>query len=315
MDIISVIIPVYNVEPYLERCVLSVINQTYKLLDIILINDGSTDRSGVICDRLKEIDNRIKVFHKENGGLSDARNFGIERAKGTYFFFLDSDDWITKDAIETLYRLLNKHHADLAVGSFEKTSQSNHIISKVTEQVRVLDSEQALYALCSNEKTLFVTAWGKLFHHELFNDIRYPLGKVHEDEFTTYKNYYNAKKIVVTNQPLLFYFMRDSSIMKSRSKLVHQLQVIEALEERAQFFNSVEYFQLSDITMRSLFFRYQNLNASLTHNNEENIDLKYYLLGYQSFKRRLKESNQSLKFKLRYRLAFLIDTIKLSRLH
>lgn len=196
MDKISVIIPVYKVENYLERCVRSVCNQTYPELEILLIDDGSPDRSGEICDVLAGQDARIRVIHKSNGGLSDARNTGMDAATGAYLAFVDSDDWIDPFMLELLHRLCCEYNVGLAECSYrniyldcikEETTCSGKIIRATAAEAIEGNLDWKLFK---------PVAWNKLYRAEITKNIRFPVGKLHEDEFTTHKFYIEAKDVI-----------------------------------------------------------------------------------------------------------------------
>ena len=212
--LVSVIIPVYKVEPYLRRCLDSIVGQTYRNLEIILVDDGSPDGCPAICDEYAAKDSRIVVVHKENGGLSDARNAGLDIAKGEYISFIDSDDWVADIYIEALWKALEFHHAELAVGNYHKTAVS--YIPKIAdfsyENCEVLTPIQATGKLWSKLTVTFVTSWGKLIKTSLLKDIRFPKGLIHEDEYTTYKILYHSPKTVFLDLPLYLYFQRTDSI-------------------------------------------------------------------------------------------------------
>ena len=313
--LISVIIPIYKVEEYIHKCIDSVISQTYTNLEIILVDDGSPDRCGEICDEYARVDNRIKVIHKENGGLSDARNVGIEFATGSYITLLDSDDWIENKYIEKLYELLKVKKADISVCNFVKTYNEN--ISKVEDKVFIheFSNIEALEELTGKYYLQMVVAWGKLYKKELFENIRYPLGKTHEDEFTTHKLLYKASKIVFTTEPLLYYRQRKDSIMGAGFKLRNRIHTIQALEERAVFFKNIGQNDLKDKTYRSLFGIYRSINENIDKfENEESK--KEYLNNYNRYRLKLRQSKQSLKFRLYSeayffspKLASVIETI------
>lgn len=209
--LISIIVPVYKVELYLRRCLDSVVNQTYKNLEIILVDDGSPDNCPQICDEYAMKDNRIIVIHKENGGLSDARNAGLDICKGDFISFIDSDDWVEDDYISTLYELFSDD-IDIAVGNFQQFSKDNRFFSPEKQAEGVFSSNKILDEILSH-KTPYKLAWGKLFRKKLFKTIRFPLGKIHEDEFTGYKPYCFSKYIACTDKVLYHYLRRSDSIM------------------------------------------------------------------------------------------------------
>ena len=211
-DLISVIVPVYKVEQYLDECVASIVAQTYPNLEIILVDDGSPDRCPEMCDVWAQKDKRIKVIHKFNGGLSDARNAGLELASGEYIAFVDSDDWISPDMYMTMHKAMREANADICscgiVEAYPEYQQSRNLPELVGDSEEIL---QLLYA-----DTLYpVMAWNKLYHSEHWKNLRFPTGKICEDAFTTYQLVDKAEKIVQINTPLYFYRIRENSIMTS----------------------------------------------------------------------------------------------------
>ena len=236
MPKISIVVPVYKVEKYLSKCIDSLINQTYADLEIILVDDGSPDNSGHICDEYAKKDKRIKVIHKENGGLSDARNKGIEIARGEYITFIDSDDYVSLKYCEILYNTIQKHHADIAVSNYLKFNENEEVKEQTINGEIVMTSIQALEHLYTkNEAVAMRTAWGKLYKKTLFSSIRYPKGKINEDEFVIHHLYDKAKKVVFVKNPLYYYLQRTSSIMGGEFT-EKRLDGLEALEERIEFF-------------------------------------------------------------------------------
>lgn len=234
MPLVSVIIPIYNVEPYLRRCINSVINQTYTNLEIILVDDGSPDGCPAICDEYVQKDNRIKVIHKKNGGLSDARNAGLKIAKGKYITFIDSDDWISPLYIDVLSKNLEANQADISIVENLVTQDDTNATDINTNRTQVMSSKEALHQLFKYNKISFAVSWGKLYKKELFTNIEFPIGKFHEDEFTTYKLFYSARKIVWNSHPLYYYFQRGNSITATR----HPYDILEVFEERYLFFKN-----------------------------------------------------------------------------
>lgn len=214
-ELISIIIPVYNVEKYIEECIKSVINQTYKKLEIILVDDGSTDNSGKICDEYSKKDDRIIVVHKKNGGVSDARNYGIEVAKGKYISFIDSDDYIEKDMYEFLYNLIKNEDAQISCcGKYIVYDNKTELYVK-KDVKEVMNSQQAILMLC-NFGYMGHSTYAKLYKKELFKEIKYPKIKNGEDIGTTYKVFDNANKIVYDSTPKYYYRQRADSITKQK---------------------------------------------------------------------------------------------------
>lgn len=208
--LISIIVPIYKVEPYLRRCLDSIVNQTYTNLEIILIDDGSPDGCPQICDEYAAKDTRIVVIHKENGGLSDARNAGLDICKGDFISFIDSDDWVEKNYISTLQALFSDD-IDIAVGNFQQFSEDGRFFSPEKQAEGIFSSRELLDDIFS-KTTPYKLAWGKLFRKKLFQTIRFPFGKVHEDEFTGYKPYCFSNSVACTNKVLYHYLRRPDSI-------------------------------------------------------------------------------------------------------
>lgn len=240
--LISIIIPIYNVESYLRRCLDSIIKQTYTYLEIILVDDGSPDGCPKICDEYATIDNRITVIHKKNGGLSDARNAGLDICKGDYISFVDSDDWINERYIETLLNHALKEDADIVIGENSRTKSN-----KKTE-IHTFSSKKALLHLFKKNHLAFTVSWGKLYKKKLFYFLRFPLGKYHEDEFTTYILFYNSKKIVYSSEILYYYYQRENSIVATR----HPWDVLEFLEQRYIYFKEKNEVDLLPYTLPPL---------------------------------------------------------------
>ena len=210
--LVSVVIPVYNVEKFLQKCVASVLNQTYRNLDIILVDDGSTDLSGKICDELGKCDERVTVIHKKNGGLADARNVALDVITGEYVVCVDSDDSISPTHIEGLYHLIEKYGADVSVNtfcSFYEGSSPNP--SPKSTKDWVLDGLHATEMMFYQEH-FDTTAWGKMYKASLFDGIRYPKGLLFEDLPTTYRLLLKANKVVFNDEQSYFYLLRSNSI-------------------------------------------------------------------------------------------------------
>lgn len=237
-DLVSIIVPIYKVEEYLDKCVESLINQTYQNIEIILVDDGSPDNCPMLCDEWAKKDSRINVIHKENGGLSDARNYGIDAAKGDYIVFVDSDDYTEENMIENLFNSLKKEEADIAICNFyiedENTNEqtiANNLDSKIFS---CTGEEKYKYLFDWEYSTQTVVAWNKLYKINLFEKIRYPKGKLHEDEYIICELLKNANKVVYNLQPFYHYIKRDNSITSTFN--LKRFDIIEALEKRISFF-------------------------------------------------------------------------------
>lgn len=236
-ELVSIIIPVYRVEKFLSRCLESVLNQTYRNIEIILVDDGSPDKSGDICEQYAKVDSRIKVYHKMNGGLSDARNYGVERANGSFITFIDSDDYIASDYIEYLYQLIQKYNSDISVCCMVKTedNQTEYGFDTTLPAEQLLTGREASMGLLGNLYMVLVTACGKLYRSEIVKKYPFPVGKKHEDEATTCKYYYEARNVAVGNRCLYAYYQNPESITHTKGRKLNT-DALWAMEHRARFY-------------------------------------------------------------------------------
>lgn len=275
---ISIIVPVYNVEAYLERCVESILKQTYTNLEILLVNDGSTDKSGELCDKLALRDHRIRVIHKENGGLSDARNRGIDEASSNLIGFIDSDDYIDEDMYETLYRQMVASKADLSMcGHYDVYHQ---IPEKQVAEIKTweLMPEEAI-KMVMEAKILSVTAVNKLYKKALFEQLRFRIGKIAEDAFIMVDLIHQCSKVVATNEKKYYYVHRENSITTQKFSLKF-LNVIEAYEQNAKII-SKNYPDLYDVAIMRLNWAYfYVLDRLLVDNDFKDKVLEDRLISY-----------------------------------
>ena len=232
-DMISVVVPIYNVEKYIRKCIDSIKKQTYRNIEIILVDDGSPDKCGEICDEYAESDKRIKVIHKRNGGLSDARNVGIDIAKGKYITFVDSDDYVEEDYVMYLYSLIKKYNTEMSICSYYVEDYKNKRIDLGAKyQEKALEKIECISRmLCENG--FAVSAWAKMYNLELFQDIRYPVGKLCEDNGTTYKLIEQCDLIAYGNESKYIYIKREDSIMNSKFSK-KKLDLIELTDKMAE---------------------------------------------------------------------------------
>ena len=275
-DLISVIVPIYNVEEYLKKCIDSIINQTYTNIEIILVDDGSTDNCGTICDEYSQKDDRIKVIHKENGGLSDARNAGIEIATGKFLTFIDSDDFIEEGYIELLYNTIEEYDADLSIAS-HRVIYDKTIMDKSTNEEFCGDSKLIL------EKILYddgvdLSAWGKLYKVELFKEVRYPKDRLFEDSATTYKLIDLSNKIAVCSKPVYNYVIREKSITNNTFS-EKKLDLITSTKEMTDFIEE-KYPDLKKACNRRLMYSYLSTLTQLAKSGDENKEAEQELLNY-----------------------------------
>ena len=246
-ELISIVIPIYNVEKYITKCIESVRQQTYKNIEIILIDDGSPDNCGKICDEYTKIDNRIQVIHKENGGLSDARNTGIDIAKGNYIVFVDSDDFIELTFVEELYNAIVKNNAEISICNINIINEKNKKIGKTGyEDMMIVKGKTILEKICQQKNIIeSIVAWNKMYSIKFFKTYKYPVGKIHEDEFLTYKILYQADKVAIINKYLYNYRKNNESIVGKKFNK-QRLDLIDALFERIDFYkkNNENYLYL-----------------------------------------------------------------------
>lgn len=266
-DLISVIVPIYNVEAYLSRCVESLINQSYKNLEIILVDDGSPDNCPQISDDYAEKDVRIKVVHKENGGLSDARNAGLEIAKGEYISFIDSDDWID---LETYSLVMQKmFETNSQIGAFNIINVTNDEFNpNLSEEFEVMDSQKAIENTIDNINVRTVV-WNKVYHKNIFEGLSFRKGRLNEDEFFTFYALARAEKIVYLYRQCYYYFQRPTSIMGVYD--IRRLDMLDGVKERMDFIekNYPQIFLKAKLSFcSSCIYQYQ----MLLKNKNKDID-------------------------------------------
>lgn len=234
--LVSVIVPVYKVPAFIGKCVESLLDQTHKNLQIILVDDGSPDECGVLCDGYAQRDSRVQVIHKENGGLSDARNAGIEQAAGDYLAFVDGDDFVSEDYIETLLNACITNQTKMAACGYCNYYSDDRMTVLQPAESCVLSGEEAIKDIFTMGDNVQVMAWNKLYARSLFEDgtIRYPKGKIHEDVFTTYRFCAAAGKVACVNVPCYYYVQREGSIISQRFS-PRRLQLLDAVESIRSF--------------------------------------------------------------------------------
>lgn len=298
-ELISIIVPIYKVEKYLCKCVDSIINQTYRNLEIILIDDGSPDCCGDICDNFAQLDSRVKVIHKNNGGLSDARNTALDIFTGQYVTFVDSDDWLEKDYIEYLYYLIKKYNSDVSVCEFFNITEDgryiNHYLNNGDE--KHLKNREALEALIKAEK-FSTSAWGKLYKKELFDKRRYPKGRLFEDIPVTYDIFLSNIDVSFGARALYNYLYRSDAISKmtfNEKRMDAVIFVTEAMERCIE-----KYEELHELAELCLF----RVNFSIMLSFDKNPKYKVFrkktfenIRKYRGIALKSKESNKTLKKK------------------
>lgn len=253
---ISVIIPVFRVEQYLDACVQSVLAQTYEDLEILLVDDGSDDGCPAMCDRYAACDSRVKVIHKQNGGLSDARNAGLSVAEGEYILFLDSDDYIHPRLCETVAEIMERQkQVDVLVfpfqkvEEFEKEAYKDMKIGKVSEHI--LSRKELIRKMFQEEYESYIVAWNKCYRKSVWDTLRFPYGRIHEDQFTTYKALYEARQVACLEQPMYYYRQRSGSIM-SKFHAKGCMDDILALQQKILYFSEKDPWEYGCCASRSL---------------------------------------------------------------
>ena len=283
--LISVIVPVYKVEKYIRRCIDSILNQTFSDFELIIVDDGSPDNCGKICDEYAKKDNRIYVIHKENGGLSDARNAGLDWAfahsDSEWITFIDSDDWIPPKYLEALSNAVNETGCEISICAYDETEGELPAVDVNKLKTAVVNTESFF---CDHNVNA-VVAWGKLYKKEIFKDIRYPVGKLHEDEFTTYKLLFQNEHCVFVNQPLYFYFQNTDSITKSEWN-PKRLDALEAISEQMSFFKVNEFNNAFLYLLRHINDCIINQMIAIEKsNNSENKN--YYIILQKALRKNL----------------------------
>lgn len=259
--LISVIVPIFKVEQFLPRCVNSIQSQTYKNIEIILVDDGSPDRCPEMCDAYAQMDTRIQVIHKKNGGLSDARNAGIEKAKGNYLCFVDSDDYIQPTMLETMLAKAQKNDVSLVIANLKVVDEKGYRVFERKQSPiynGVFTAQELLPKIYQNFGWYYIVAWNKLYHRSLFENIRFPVGKIHEDEYIVAQMMWKARKIVcIGSEEYTYIYQRKGSIMNSR-QIQSQCDWLEALYHRFEFCKKEVALSTFTAETRAIYFRELN---------------------------------------------------------
>ena len=289
-ELVTIVVPVYKVEKYIDRCIKSILNQTYKNIEIILVDDGSPDNCGKICENYAQKDKRIKVVHKENGGLSDARNAGISISNGKYISFIDSDDYIDPEYIELLYKTIKKDKSDMAISSHKVIYENGTVLEKATKEESILKPKEVLKRILYDDG-IDLSAWAKLYKIELFKEIRYPKGRLFEDAATTYKLVDKCEKISIISRSTYNYIIRGNSITNVNFS-EKKMDLIISTEEMCNYVKK-KYPDLEEATNRRLMYAYLSTLTQLVKSNEKNENAEKKLYGYikQNSKMILRDKN------------------------
>lgn len=305
-ETVSVIVPCYKVEPYLRRCVDSILRQSYHDLEVILIDDGSPDRCGEICDGYAAVDTRVRVIHQSNRGLSEARNAGLDLMTGTFVTFVDGDDWLADTCVETLHELLIDSDADISACGMLLTSDDRNVPLPEDGLVRRLGRVEAIDHVLKRRKTSMVAACGKLYRADLFDGIRFPAGRLHEDAFTTYKVILKAQTIALTTSPQYYYYQRPDSITGSPFNSKAKLDIIDALTERSRILRHEGMYTAAAISSGQVLATYMELveraASDPPHPGVRSLNLR-------ALARQLRAEVQPLKFRAFYTVAAPAPTV------
>lgn len=301
---ITVIVPIYNTELWLRECVDSILSQTYSNLEILLIDDGSTDSSLTICYSYAQRYPQIKVCHQSNQGLSAARNTGLDMASGSYIFFLDSDDFLEPDALETMYQALTANEADLVIGAYQNVSATGDAlgIERFPYSSKITTISEKDFWQLSTCKTVAIVAWSKLYPKHLWDKLRFPVGKIHEDNAVLHQITEQCQKIIYLDQVILNYRSTPGSIM-NRPFRISNLDKSEVLTEQILYLCEKGYTDIAlnyfGIGSRLILRARDELDLSDTQ-TANTVKMLYHT--YKNLARRLCDSTPDIGFKNRLRL-------------
>lgn len=253
MEKISIIVPIYNVEKYIEKTIKTILQQSYENIEVLLINDGSTDNSKLICEKFCSLDKRVKLINKKNGGLSSARNVGIKYAKGELIVFIDGDDYIENDMMEKLYNAIKVSNADIAICNFDFVDDHEAVIkNEYVVRNQILSPEECLHKLIGDKYFYYVTAWNKMYKKDIFKKYQFPLGKIHEDEFIIHHIFKDCKRITTIADTLYHYVQRNNSIMNTLIN-IKKLDAVYAFMDRYEFAIENDYSELASYSLRQAY--------------------------------------------------------------
>ncbi len=274
--LISVVVPVYNVAGFLEKCVNSILNQTLADFELILVNDGSTDEGGKLCDEFVLADSRVRVIHKENGGLSSARNAGIDNALGEYITFIDSDDYVKETYLEYLYGLIKEYGVKLSVCTHCVVFESGKVKSLENDFRGVMDFKECVKKMLYHNG-VDTSSWAKLYHKSVFDNIRFPVGKLFEDIATTYLFMEKAGEIALGGKSQYYYIWRKNSIVNMQFN-IKKVELVENTDIMAEYLTK-RYPELSAAAVRRcVYARFSTFNQMI--GVEGFIDIRQELVDY-----------------------------------
>lgn len=278
-ELVSVIVPVYNVEQYLEKCILSIVNQTYKNLEIILVDDGSTDKCPDVCDEWAQRDSRIRVLHKANGGLSDARNAGLDVANGEYIAFVDSDDYVAVEMVEALYHEITQTDTDMCIGGLVTVREDGDFLESVCVQAdQIFDTRTFWFHFYDTYNFILVIACNKLYKKTLFNTIRFRKEKIHEDEFIIHSIVQNCGNGISFIDKTTYYYRQRIDSITGVKRTLKSYDGIEALFERILFFEEQQEFELTRLCVFQVISIINeirdDIKRNIRNNRERHVSIK-----------------------------------------
>ena len=291
---VSIIVPIYNTSVWLDRCMESLVNQTYKDLEIILVDDGSTDNSQQVCHYWMEKDSRIIYLYKENGGQATARNLGLDNASGEYICFVDSDDCVAPDYVEKLLNLAEENHTLISLCSYTLTDETTPadmtelpVETYTTEIISDYDYFERMY---TPQEIAYVVVWNKMYHRSVFEDVRFSPLRMYEDEAILHEIISKADRIAVRYEPLYFYAVRQGSTMTANQFSEKNLTFLPMLEKRMEFFESRGWHTLTYFTMKNYLvhclIHYNRIDSSVENGQ---VHKETLMKHYKSMLARLKK--------------------------
>ena len=250
---ISIVIPVYNAEQYVERCLKSVCGQTYTNIEVVVVDDGSTDKSGDLCDQIAKRDPRVRVYHTKNGGPSAARNTALNHISGEYLTFVDADDYISEQFLEIMYQACVEEQAEISICEYIRVTTDHYEFQTDKKKNTCISGREAVklqFTACAEK---MIVSWGKLYKREFWENLSYPEGRVNEDISTSYQVQYAAQRVAMVDQVLYAYVQSEHSIMREEFS-IKRLDVLYAYKERYDYFITRDS-RLADMSLRSYYNR------------------------------------------------------------
>jgi glycosyltransferase involved in cell wall biosynthesis len=306
-DLISVIVPVYNVEPWLTKCLDSLVKQTWTNMEILLIDDGSTDNGGLICDDFASRDRRFKVFHTPNMGVSDARNLGLDKATGNYLGFIDPDDYVLPGFYSALMSAMKAHDADIVLCGFMRIGRNGKKLvpekSITVQELEVWENDKILQALYQSNQMILSVVWNKLYKKELFKGLRFPSGKYMQDNYVSFRFLLKSDKVVLLTDRLYFYNQRAGNIT-SHGLCMDRMVLYDSLKEQLQYFDDKGDTFMAQLVLLHIEQRIRHMLVNYHRREQQDIEILHFLVNlYRDYyKKLLKFRGLPLKRKLKFLL-------------